>query len=351
MITKIMIIQPNIFVYGGAERQIVELANYLTDHNCKVTIMTVSAVPDFISNLKEARVFCTGDLRKLVEYVRSYAPRFTVVNSHNHPAELFLFPIKHRHIWQCNEPPIQALRGGRINPKERDIVNRFVDKVFVISDYDKGRFEKLYGFTPIVNYPGVRYSMFADYKPNNLKKGKDLIISQFGYFTWTKNQVTTVQIFSKIHKDFKNTKLLLVGYTGDQYYKEVLEEIKRLKLEDNVIIKDYIESDEELRDLYYKTDVFVNPVLDQGGYATTFEAIASGVPTIVSDKFIASSICKEYSLARVCKIKDFEATLRSVLQNLEKEKKRTIKNRIWIKNNLTWKNFGKKYLEVIEDLK
>ena len=64
---KIMIIQPSIYMYGGAERQIVKLANHLTWNNHMVTIFTTGAVKDFKRDLHDARVYETGTFDKLVK--------------------------------------------------------------------------------------------------------------------------------------------------------------------------------------------------------------------------------------------------------------------------------------------
>ena len=86
---KILIVNPHFNLYGGAERQVVELANHLTNKNYKVTIFTTYACPEFKQNLKEARMFECGNEQTLSNYCNAFSHKFDVVNPHNHPSELY----------------------------------------------------------------------------------------------------------------------------------------------------------------------------------------------------------------------------------------------------------------------
>jgi len=346
---RIMLIHPSFYIYGGAERQIIELSNYLSNQNYLITIFTTGAINEFKKNLKDSRLIEAGNLNNLLNLIRIFAPKFEIINSHNHPAEYMLYPRRNKHIWQCNEPPEVVLRGGRLPFQEIQRVKTSVSKAVVISSFDKIRFENIYGFSPVVNYPGVRYDYFS--KSIEIKKDKDqIILLQPGYITWTKNQEKTIEVLAEVKKFYKNVKLILAGWDKDPYKEKIIEIAKKLKVLDDITFTGYIDSDEKFRELYNKCDVSLNPVKTQGGYATIFESISSGCPTILSDTFISSDIVSEHGLGIVSKEEDFvDVTLRT-LENLDKIKDQTLKNRTWIKNNLSWDNFGKKYEEIIETL-
>ena len=253
MKAKIMLIQPNIFVYGGAERQIVEEANWLTDHNYQVTIMTTEAVQQFKESLKEAKVFEAGSFENLVNYCRAYCNKFQIYHPHNHPAELFLHPKNAMpNVWQHNEANEVVLRGGKLDSNEVDAVKSNVTKAVVISDYEKLRFKSVYGFEPIVNYPGVDYNYFSDTStPIHDKFGlKDnFVVLECGYITWTKNQLKTVEVFNEIKKSIPKAKLVLAGYDKDPYSESVKKKINELKLDNDVLITGYLDGDKDIRDL------------------------------------------------------------------------------------------------------
>jgi len=352
---SVLIVNPHFQLYGGAERQVVELANHLTDRNYKVTIFTTTAVPEFKQSLKEARMFECGTEQNLMTYCNVFAHKFDVINPHNHPSELyFSYPNKPNLIWQMNEPPGYVLEGNDLNPAERNYVSRTVKKIMVISDYDFARCRKVYGIDPVVNYPGVRYDFFNKNVKikNTLNMKNNFVITQLGFFTWTKNQVFTVEIFAKIKKKIPEAKLVLMGYDAGDYIKKVNAKVEELGLEDDVLVRGYVGGDEDFRNIYNQTDVFVNPVLDQGGYATTFEAISAGIPTIVSDRFVASKLICDNELGWVSPLSKshiIEAIMQ-IYNDLDKYKSLTKEKAIWIKDNLTWKNFGEKYEQVIAEV-
>jgi len=347
---SVMIIQPNIFVYGGAERQIVELANYLTWNNHRVLIASTGFTEDFKRNLKEARILKCNNLEDLWKTCLSYQEKFSIINPHNHPAELMVDGKTSKTIWQMNEPPTQVLCGKPISKEEVKYVKENIHKAVVISDFEKKRFKKLYGFEPEVNYPAVRYEYFAT-TPNEIQKFDGFpILLQTGYFTFTKNQKFTVEIFSKVLEEYPNAKLILAGFDKDPYADEVKSKIKELNLESKIILLPYVSSDEEFKKLYYSADLFVNPILEQGGWATTFEAISAGIPTVVSKNFVGSNIVEKHNLGIVSDLENFYKSVMSAISDLKNLKERTLANRVWLKDNLTWNKFGERYEKLMEDV-
>jgi glycosyltransferase involved in cell wall biosynthesis len=356
---SILIIEPEIYVWGGAERQIVHLANYLTDHNFVVCVLTQRAIPEFKKELKEARIIETGlDTNKLVGTLHNLMPRFDIINPHNHPCELMVFPKKFKTVWQLNEPPLEVLRGEKLPGLYKDIVNKYIDKVVVITDYEKDRSSKIYERDDlIVNYPGVRYDYFSE-KVNPKKtrekyKLKDkFVILEAGYITFTKNQVAAVEILAEVKKKIPNAVLVLAGYDKDPYKQQVMSKALDLDVMDDVIFTGYIESDEEMRDLYNIADVYIGPFLDQGGWATTFEAAVTGCPIIVSPDFVAANLVIKHHLGLVKDISEFADVIKvlGTEVNMKTERSNRRKDAEWIRNNLTWEAFGKRYAKIFEEM-
>jgi len=349
---KILLIQPSIFVYGGAERQIVEEANWLTDHNYNVTIMTTECIPEFRKHLKEARVFETSTLENLVNYVKMFKEKYQILHPHNHPAELFNYPNKSLTVWQLNEPPEVVLRGGRLDQTEVEAVNQSVSKIVVISDFEKQRVKAVYGIDAIVNYPGVDYDYFntsvKTVDKYNLKG--NIVLLECGYITWTKNQLKTVETLAEVKKKYPNTKLVLAGFDKDPYAIEVKKKIAELGLQKDVIITGYLNGDEDIRNLMKIADVHLLPTYEQGGWAVAFQSIAAGTPTVVSNRFVGSNLVQQNKLGTVSDFDCFSESVITVLDNLDKAKKATVNNAPWIKNNLSWDSFGKKYDKIFTEL-
>ena len=350
---KILVVSPHVNLLGGAERQIAELANHLTDKNYRVTIFTTYACPQFKSKLKDSRIFECGSEQNLVSYCNSFSHKFELVNCHNHPSELYFnYMTKTRKIWQANEPPGYVLEGGDINPQERAFVQRTVNKISVITDFERARCKTVYGIDPVVNYPGIRYDFFAeDVKVRNTLNMKDnFVLVQNSFFTWTKQQVLSCEIFAKVKKKIPEAKLVLIGYDAGDYRQKVENKIEELGIEDDVIINGYVEGDSGIRNVYKQSSVAIYPVLSQGAYASVFEAISSGVPTIVSNDFTASTLVKDNKLGEVCDTSKFVDTILNIYSNYQKYKEKTIENAKWIKDNLTWKKFGEGYERMIEEV-
>lgn len=351
---RIMMVNNSIEMMGGAERLISELCNHLTNKNYRVTLFTPSAVPEFKKTLKDARIIETGTDQNLINYVNDFSNKFDIVNPHNHPTELyFAYPLKTVKVWHVNEPPDDVLLGRGINPDESAYVRITTKKAIVLTEYDRLRFNKTYGFDATVNPPGINYDFFSEnVKTKNTLDMKDnFVLTQVGFFTWTKNQLKTIEIFSEVIKEIPNATLVLVGYDANaktEYTMKIHDRVNELGLEGDVVFIDF-QKEEALRNIYKQTSVLISPIKDQGGIISVFEAISAGVPTIVSDSFVASDLVKDHSLGKVARIEDFPKAILDTYSNIKDEKEKTIEKSRWIKENLTWDAFGKRYEQVFEE--
>lgn len=359
MKAKILIINPEFYVYGGAERQIVYLANWLTDHNYPTTLLTSGPiVSELRRDLKETRIIAASNKKEMFGIAGAIAKKFNIINPHNHPAELMTIPHKVPIVWQCNEPPIQILEGGDIPDVEKEAVRKYVTKALVISEFEKKRFKKIYGFEPTVNYPGL--TPFPKFT-RGWKKPKDrfglkdnFVLIQAGMYTFTKNQLKTVEIFAEVKKKITNAKLILIGYDKLQYKKRVDEKITKLGLSNDVITLGYLKDDREMRDLYHMADVHVAPVKKhQGGWMTHFQALMVGKPAIISSSFTARKLAKKHSLGTVADIKDFTKEIIKIHDNYERRKDAAERAGKWLSENITWdkfcENYGRAFDELWED--
>lgn len=355
MKAKILILHPTFNVYGGAERQIVHLCNYLTDRNYPVTLLTTEICDELRRDLKETRILSVGNWQEMSNMAQKIAHKFNIVNAHNHPTELMTIPKKVILVWQCNEPPIQILEGGDILQVEKDAVKKYVSRAVVITDFEYDRFQKIYGFAPIVNYPGVRGKFFSEKtKPKDRFGLKDkFVLLQVGMFTFTKNQVRTVEIFAEVKKKLPNAKLVLVGWDKLPYKYKVDAKINELGLQDDVLTIGYLKDDKDIRDLYNLANVHVAPVESQGGWLTTFQALCTGTPAIVSDKFVAKKLVEENDLCSIIPLSNTKQWVRDIVaihDNPAIVKTHAKVRGEWVVKNITWDNFCEKYTKIFDDL-
>lgn len=105
------------------------------------------------------------------------------------------------------------------------------------------------------------------------------VIGHIGRMAPPKNQKFLLQIFKKVKKERTNSILLMIG--NGPLKKEIESEIKRLNLQDSVIL---LGVRNDVPNLLMAMDVFVLPSLSEGLGIVAMEAQASGLKCILSDK-------------------------------------------------------------------
>jgi len=328
---KILIINPSLWIYGGAERVISQLANYLTDRHHEVSILCYQICPEFRHSLKEARIIECKDISELCDFAKQITDDFDAINIHNEPGYLTLFPKKANVTWMCNEPP--HLDNPIPTKEEIQAVKDF--KVIVADEFNKKRLDELYNVNSKIIPYGIDYEFFND-NPNKIKKNKEKTFIQVGWIADTKNQLRTIEIFKRLKVYYPEAKLILVGKALPDYLKQVRDKIAEYNLMGDIEWIDFT-SREQVRDLYHQSHVALFPIKSQGGWLSVFEAISAGLPTYVSEDATCSSIVKATGTGYVC------STDNDFIENVVHENHD--RNYNWIKENLTWDNYCESMLE------
>jgi len=344
---RILIIHPRFDIYGGAEYLIVKLANYLSkNHN--VSILTWTMLPEIEKKFIDTEIY-TVPSTKLREWLHKYSDLYDIINSHNHPCELLLYPKSKPHVWMLNEPPEIVLIGGKLPIKERDIVRESVDRIVVVDEYNANRCKKIYGVTPIINHYGIDYDFFSKKGTYDIKSEYNLenkfIIVQTGWFNSFKNQLESVKTIGKLIDEIPNIKLLLIGTNKTPYRKTVLNYIRKNNLESYVSIIGHV-SREKVRDFYHISNIALFPIHTQGGWLSPFESISSNLPIIISPDAPCSNLIRKHDLGIVTRRYD-----KAILDLYNHPIKLDYASE-WVRDNLTWGRFSKKiediFLEVIK---
>ena len=296
---KILMINPSCWTYGGAEKVLVSLCNWLTENHHTVSLITTQICEEVKNNLKDTRVIFCKDLDELQDTIQFICFDFDVLHIHNEPAYLTVYPRSRNVVWSCNEPP--HLHKPEPTPKEKMIVQNF--KAITADEFNRKRLKCLYGIdSTIINYP-VDYKFFSKVPTKSeIKKVKEEFeidkpfIIQAGFIAETKNQLETVDIFKKV-RDKVDCKLLLVGHPT-KYIEDVKRKVEGYRLIGDVSIHKFV-SREKLRVLYYLASASLMPLNEQGGWLSVFESISAGVPTFVSERATCSSILKEKKVGHI----------------------------------------------------
>lgn len=363
---RVLVVQPQMAFYGGAERVIVKLMQYMDKHGIENTLLTLSLHPSIRKDLNPRNVvippahvlsdprfpYSIGifpTVAILGRYVRKHSAEYDVVNVHNFPAELTAQFSRRPVVWMCNEPPVLYFRGQvwdklawlSIEKLDRYVVRNRIKQVCVADRFNAKRIKRLYGVKPVVIPYGIDCELFEDGNPERATKWlgikkDDFLVVQVGMGTPFKNQLATVEAVAKVRKYVKNIKVVFAGRWENDYLELIRRRVRELKLEDRVFFFDHLPR-EKIRDLYARCDVAVFPVKEQGGWLSPFEAMCAEAPVIVSTRMTAAALIKEHKLATVTE--DYAGAIVKVFQSPNKYKKIAKRAHRWVKDNFTWEVF------------
>ena len=348
---KILLVHPTFDIYGGAELAIVKLVEYLHSVGDEVhivtNIMNYKLRKHLENNCKICVVFGNDIYSEMASYVQKHYQEYDVVHMHNHPSELTLYPIKYPSVWFVNEPE-SSLQDNRLDPKEYTMVNESISKIITNSEFNQEWIFSLYDIRSEI----VRYGVDSEYwnkgNPNNPSiknmdiKDYEFVACHSGWWNEYKNQVESINIFTKFTKQVPNSKLILIGNNNTPYASKVRQSILDSGIEDKIIIVGMVDKS-LVRDVYTRADVFINPCKLQGSFLSTYEAISMGKPVIVTKNLPDIKLVKEHDL---CIVSDdfYQSLLDLYLGNT----KVNLAAKDWVRNNLTWENYGKGIRKVLE---
>jgi len=153
---------------------------------------------------------------------------------------------------------------------------------------------------------------------------------------------------TKTHKDYPNAKYLIAALPQDmQYEAEMRNYVSQNSLTDRVLITTEHTgmSGSKMLDL---ADVFVLPSRQEGFSMAIIEAMARGLPMLISDK-CHMDVVSEYNAGIVASIggDDFEGGLREVLEmSPEMRKAQGSRGRDWVASNCTWTKIAQQLTEM-----
>lgn len=340
---RVLIVHPHFTIYGGAEILIAKLSKYLSKRN-DISILTTQMSNEIKKDFNGIEIF---EIREMREWLQNYYGLYDVINSHNHPCELLLYPKEKSHIWMMNEPPEIVLRGGSLPSNQRDIVRESVDKIVVVDRFNAERAKRIYGLEPVINHYGIDYDFFSKGNPNRIREEYNIdnkfIVVHTGWFNSFKNQEESVRVVSRLRQKIPEILLVLIGYNNCPYFSKVDRIIKKEKLQDHVLITGHLPRD-KVRDFYHASNIALFPISTQGGWLSPFEAICSGLPIVISSDAPCSDIIREHTLGIVTK--QYE---KAILDLYNKPLKLEHASK-WIKNNLTWNKYSRNMEEIFKEL-
>jgi len=330
---KVLIIQPSMALYGGAETVIVHLANYLTSHGYTCDIATMGIHPDIVKDLKDSQILPIRKRWYLRNY-HSYFENYDIINCHNFPATLItfgLYDLRPKLTWWCHEPPELFTSLVR---KPFEFINRWyvrsdIRNVIVADEFNAKRFKRIYKVEPKIIPYGIDYDFWSQCQRQE-HEGFNII--QVGTISPLKNQAESIRVFNEVKKTIPNCRLLLVGLDTSDYARQL-----KAGADSNVKFFGNV-TRERLRELYSISDVLIHPVKGQGGWLTPFESISAGVPIVVNEDLTCYRLLEDFF-----PIHGGETSMAHSIKTHYKDNwlnQRVSMAREWIKIYLTYDKFG-----------
>jgi len=237
-------------------------------------------------------------------------------------------------------------------------------KIIVPTNYSKKDVVETYGIDPakiVVTYESAGEGFSPDKKPDVFKK----IIKKFSikapYFIYVgnaaphKNLKILVESFIKLLSFLKATsskvdvQLVLVG-KKDKFYQELEEWIGMQDIEQEKIILTGMVDDEELQVLLSNAYTFIFPSLAEGFGIPPLEAMASGIPVLVSNATCLPEVCEDAALYfNPLSIDDIAEKMRKIIED-KKLREDLINRGLKHVKKFSWDKMAKETLTVYKDV-
>ena len=214
------------------------------------------------------------------------------------------------------------------------------DHIITISNFSKQDIISQYGINKekiTVAYPGYNTDKF---KTSSKKAGNYIIY--VGTIQPRKNLVRLMEAVARID----GLKLIIVGKTGWEY-EEILDAPKRLGIEDRVKFLGYVATD-KLANLLNGATAFVLPSLWEGFGIPVLEAMACGIPVIVSNvSSLPEVVGKAGLLVDPYSVDQIEQAIRLLMTDAKLRQKYS-KAGLAQSQNFSWEKMAKQVLKVFE---
>ncbi len=187
-------------------------------------------------------------------------------------------------------------------------------------------------FLEIVN--GVDTEFYKPGKRTVIDRQKEFRILLASRLTRRKGFRYAIEAFAKLVKKYPQITMRIAGGEGNAT-KELKEQVQKLKLEDKIKFTGLYNKDESA-EIYNWADVFVMPSLNEGMSNNLLEALASGLPVLMTPTGGAEELVWDGQNGYLIKMKDVD----SIVEKLE----------ILIKNPQKCDEFGQASRKIAEEM-
>jgi len=232
---------------------------------------------DYIDYMKKVDSFFRKHHDYKVVHLHSSSKNFYILKS----AKKYKIPVRIAHSHNIefqSKSKTQRVIGNILKP----LLKKYATDYFACSSLaGKWLFGKKENVKVIKNAVDLKRFKFNEKIREKIRKefnlSDKLVIGHVGRFTNQKNHTFLIDIFYEIHKNNKNTALMLVG-TGESEDK-IRQKVRNLKLDDSVLFMGFKNN---VNELMWAMDIFLFPSLYEGLGLVLIEAQTAGLTCFTS---------------------------------------------------------------------
>lgn len=212
----------------------------------------------------------------------------------------------------------------------------------------KGRIEKLimgcdFNYWVPVPSPELKKSIRKELKIPQEK----IVFFASGNFIPRKQLDKLIEVFKKISErdDFF---LNITGHGNESSTKSLTSLAAMLVKQKKAAFHSYVNVD-ELRKIYWASDVYISVATDEGGPVSIMKAMACGLPVLSTPVGDTAERMMKHGVGKIVPIKNYDEWVKAILGILNKEIPMAIDIRI-AKDAYDWPNVARQYVSIFDDL-
>jgi alpha-maltose-1-phosphate synthase len=249
-----------------------------------------------------------GHTNACFKWVREHGGKTFLDGGNSHPENFWSILSEEHQRWNCPYPPVSPHHYAR-----SVAMMEHVDYVLSPSSYVTNSFLAR-GFRPnqiLRNVYPVDLSVFS---PSTAQRPKDrpLTVINTGTPSLRKGTPYLLEAFSLIQKSHPSARLLMTGGVRDDI-KPVLARYRDLPIEWSPGLPHA-----QLAERLHSADVFVLPSLEEGLARTALEAMACGLPVVLTPHCGANDFVKPGISGEIAPVRDAKSTAEAILKCWER---------------------------------